>query len=226
MISPYSPIRVIIADDHPFFLEGFVSCISKKAGEKIKIVAVASNGKELVKAAEEHHPDVIITDIKMPEMDGIVASRILTEKYMDDIGIIALTMIEESSIVYEMFESGAKGYLNKNVYYTEAIEAIDAVYNGKIHYCSSSSSALIKMIAPSKYNHYRKASISFSDNEIQIMKLICRQLTSKEIAYQMKISARTVEEYSRLIREKIDAKNLVGIALFAIKNGIVGLNEI
>lgn len=222
----YSPIRIVIADDHPLFIEGFVSTINKKATDKIKIVGEANNGKELVDEVDQKKPDVVITDISMPVMDGLQASRYINQTYQN-VGIIALTMHDDPELICEMFETGAKGYLIKNANYKEVIEAIETVYRGEMHYCSTSSTRLIKKIGPSKYNNYKKNnSISFCDIEIKIMKLICKQITTKEMADEMYMSTRTIEQYIHRIKEKIEAKNMVGIALYSIKNGIVGLHEI
>ena len=136
-------------------------------------------------------------------------------------------MFSDADTIYNMFESGAKGYVTKTANINEVAEAINTVYLGEMYYCSSSSSTLIKKIGPSKYNHYKKnTSLHFTEREMQLIKLICLQLTTKEIADKMKISTRTVEEYNRNIKEKIDAKNSVGVALYALKNNLVNADEI
>ena len=167
----------------------------------------------------------MVTDIAMPVMDGIEASKRITNRF-SYVKVIALSMHVEAEMIYDMFEAGAKGYLIKNTAPVEVVEAIETVYKGEMHYCSTSSVSLIKKIGPSKYNHYNKKNISFSNIEINIMKLICKQFITKEIADQLNMSIRTVEEYSHKIKEKIDARNMVGIALYAIKHNIVSLQEI
>ena len=226
MSETYPPIRIIIADDHPLFIEGFVNVINKKAAGKIDVVAQVNNGKELILEVERKRPDVVVTDIQMPVMDGVEASRIINEKY-SSIGVIAFTMYSDSELIYRMFETGAKGYLTKYTHYSEVIEAIETVSRGQMHYCSEVLSSLIKTIGSNKFDEFKKNnSKRFCKNEVRIMQFICQQLTTKEIAGTMKISPRTVEEYSRKIKEKIEAKNMVGIALYAVKNGIVSVNEI
>jgi DNA-binding NarL/FixJ family response regulator len=126
-----------------------------------------------------------------------------------------------------LFETGARGYLTKSADIAEIIEAVKTVHAGDMYYCSSSSISLIKKIGPGKYNHYKKnTAIHFTEREVQLIRLICFQLTTKEIAHKMKISTRTAEEYSSNIKQKIDAKSNVGIALYALKNNIVSANEI
>ena len=224
MNSHYSSIRIVIADDHECFREGF-KLMMRKGSVHISIVGEAQNGKELFSEVENKKPDVVITDIKMPEMDGFEAARRISISY-PNIGIIALSMLEESSVILDMFEAGAKGYLLKNSHIPEIIEAIETVSMGGIHYCSTSSISLVKKIACSKYNYFKTSSLPFNETELKIVKLICKQLTLKEIGDLLHLSLRSIEEYTKKLRDKTDAKNLVGIALYAVKNNIVGLNEI
>ena len=104
----YSPIRVIVADDHEIFRDGFRALLKKQ--QDIELVAEAEDGKELVELVNKFKPDVIITDVKMPKSDGIEATRILEEKY-PGIGIIALSMFDEEGLIVDMLEAGAKGLL-------------------------------------------------------------------------------------------------------------------
>lgn len=219
-------IRVVIADDSPVFRNGLIHSINLERYQPIHIVGEATNGEGLIKEVEVKRPDIALTDLRMPLMDGFEASRIINKKFPST-SVIAMTMLNDEESIYQMFETGAKGYLTKDVDVQEIVEAVKTVYSGKMYYCSTSSVSLIKKIGPGKYNHYKKnASIHFTEKEIHLIRLICFQLTTKEIADKMKISPRTVEEYIHNIKEKIDAKNTAGIALYALKNNIVSANEI
>jgi DNA-binding NarL/FixJ family response regulator len=219
-------IRVVIADDSPVFRNGLIHSIDLVRDQEIYIVGGATNGESLIKEVEIKRPDIALTDLRMPSMNGFEASRIINKKFSYT-SVIALSMLADEESIYQMFETGAKGYLTKDVDVQEIIEAVKAVHAGEMHYCSTSSMSLIKKIGPSKYNHYKKnTGIHFTEREIHLIRLICFQFTTKEIADKMKISPRTVEEYSRNVKEKIDAKNTVGIALYALKNNIVNASEI
>jgi two-component system, NarL family, response regulator NreC len=219
-------IRVVIADDSPVFRNGLIHSINLERYQQIHIVGEASNGENLIKEVDMQRPDIALTDLRMPLMDGFEASRIISKNFSST-SVIALSMLGDEESIYQMFETGAKGYLTKDVDVQEIIEAIKTVYAGDMYYCSTSSLSLIKKIGPSKYNHYkRNTAIRFSERELLLIRLICRQLTTKEMAHKMKISPRTIEEYSHNIKEKIDAKNTVGIALYALKNNIVSESEI
>ena len=113
MHSSYAPIKIVIADDHELFREGLTNVINKKSKGKIEIIGEAGNGVKLVKLVEQKKPDVVVTDIIMPEMNGFDACVAITKKF-PHIGVIALSMLEDSDAFYDMLKSGAKGYLAKN----------------------------------------------------------------------------------------------------------------
>jgi DNA-binding NarL/FixJ family response regulator len=222
----YPPIKIVISDDHELFREGLTNVINKKSKGRIEIVGEAGNGAKLVKLVEQKKPDVVVTDIMMPEMNGFDACRAITKKF-PDIGVIALSMLEDTEAFYDMLEAGAKGYLVKNSPAPEIVDAIETVHKGEMYYCSVSSKSLIRKIGNSVHNRFKLSNtIQFSDTERNIVKAICKQKTTKEIAHELHLSEKTIEQYSKKIKEKTDAKNLVGIALFAIKNKIVDMKDI
>ena len=219
--SSYTPIRLLIADDHEMLREGFHTMLKKH--KEIEIAGEASNGIELLELAEKLKPDVIITDIKMPKMDGVEATRILTEKY-PEIGIIAFTMYEEESLIIDMLEAGAQGYLIKSASKTEILEAINAILAQKTYYCRETTSRLAQLIAKSKFNPNKKSQQQvFNKREKEIIRLICEELSNKEIATQLNLSIRTVEGYREKIQEKMQVKNTAGIVVYAIRKGIYKL---
>jgi len=218
-------IRLVIADDHSIVRKALMIFLPQH-DSSIHIVGEARNGEELIKEVERKKPDIVLTDIQMPVMNGSDASRIINKRF-SLVSVIAITMFSDTDIIFKMFETGAKGYVTKNAEIEEIAEAINTVYLGEMYYSAHSSINLVKKIGSSKYNQYKKnENIYFTERELQLIKLICLQLTTKDIAGKMKISPRTVEEYIQNIKQKIDAKNMVGIALYALKNNIVSANEI
>src|SRR5690348_4606233 len=127
-----NPIRIILADDHEIFRDGFKAMIRKQPS--VDLIGEASNGEELVEITRRLKPDVVVTDIKMPRMDGLQATKILCAEF-PQMGIVALSMIDEENLIIDMMEAGAKGYLLKNAHKDEIIEAIKAVHNDQIYYC-------------------------------------------------------------------------------------------
>ena len=218
------PIKLLIADDHEIYRDGLKIMLRKQAG--IEVIGEASNGKELIALTQRLRPDIILTDIVMPVMDGVEATRQLKMQY-PSINIIALSMFDQDNLIIEMLESGAKGYLLKNADKSEIIEAIKSVFKDVPYYCRSTSVKLARMIAHSKFNPYNKTAErpSFSGKEVEIIRLICRECTNKEIAQQLFLSARTVEGYRVKILEKMHVKSTAGIVIYAIKNGMYKLDK-
>lgn len=213
-----STIRIIIADDHEIFRDGFKLMLTKQ--KDIDLIGEAENGKELFELTEKLQPHVVITDIKMPIMDGIEATKAISSKF-EDIGIIGLSMFDEDDLIIDMLEAGAKGYLLKNANKEQIIDAITTVYNGDPYYCKTTSNKLTQMIAKSRFNPYhKKEKTEFTDREKEIIQLICQELTNKEISDKLFLSSRTVEGHRLKIMEKMSVKNPVGLIVYAIKNGL------
>ncbi len=217
-------IRLILADDHEIFRDGLALMLSRQ--KDIILLGQASNGKELVELTEQQNPDVIITDIKMPVMDGIQASKLIL-KTQPDTKIIALSMFDEETLIVDMLEAGAKGYLLKNADKQEILDAIETVYEDKTYYCHHTSARLTNMIVKSNFNPYKKKEpVSFNEREIEIIKLICQQNSSKEISDKLYLSSRTVEGYRTKILEKMNARNTVGVVVYALKHNLIERSEV
>ena len=211
-------IKIILADDHEIFRDGFHSFLKNQTG--IKLLAEASNGEQLVRLTTIHLPDVILTDIEMPVMDGIEATKIISQKH-PEIGIIALTMFNNDRMIINMLEAGATGYLLKNAHKKEITEAITTVAGHKPYYCSATSIKLAQMIANSRFSPnepFRKP--KFSDKEKEIICLICQEYLNKEISVKLHLSVRTIESYRERILQKTGAKSTVGLVIYAIQHNI------
>ncbi len=217
-------ISLIIADDHEIFRDGLALMLSKQ--EVVTLVGQAGDGHELLQLVEEKNPDIVLTDIKMPRLDGISAAKILLQRY-PKLKIIALSMFEEEDLIVEMLEAGARGYLLKNADKKEIMEAIMTVNEGNIFYCKHTTAHLASLIVKSKFDSRLKApSTLFTDREKDIIRLICRQHTAQEIGDLLFLSKRTVEGYRTRILEKMDVKNTAGVVIFALKHSIIREEEI
>lgn len=214
-------IKIIIADDHEMYRDGFRLMLTKQ--KDIQLVAEAENGRELFELVAEYKPDVVVTDIKMPLMDGIEAAKKITENFPDT-GVICLSMFDEDDLIIDMLEAGAKGYLLKNSGKEQIAEAIKTVYNGDVYYCKTTSRKLTGLIAKSKFNPYaKKPKVEFSEREKEIIELICKEKSNKEIAEKLFLSVRTVEGHRLNILEKMGVKNSVGVVIYAMKEKLVSL---
>ena len=218
MSTNYLPIRIVLADDHEIFRDGFRVMLKKQPS--VELIGEAPDGEELIKLVEELQPDVVVTDIKMPKLDGIQATKILTKRFKD-IGVVSLSMFDEENLIIDMLEAGAKGYLLKNAHKDEIIAAIQAVFQDQTYYCNHTSRKLTRMIAESSFNPNRRPVYpDFSERELKVIRFICKEFSNKEIALQLNLSVRTIEGYREKIQEKISARNTAGIVVYAIKNRI------
>ena len=217
-------ISLVIADDHEIFRDGLALMLSKQ--EAVTLVGQAGDGDQLLQVVDETRPDMVLTDIKMPRLDGIAAAKLILKRYPAT-RIIALSMFEEEDLIVEMLEAGAKGYLLKNADKREILEAILTVNEGNIFYCKHTTAHLASLIVKSKFDSHKKnAGPLFTDRERDIIRLICRQHTAQEIGEMLFLSKRTVEGYRTRILEKMEAKNTAGVVIFALKHSIIKEEEI
>lgn len=206
-----TPIRVLLADDHEAIREGF-QVMMKNTG--IVMVGEARNGKQLIQLASQLKPDIIITDILMPEMNGIDATVEITTQF-PAIGIIAFSMSNEETLIVDMLKAGARGYILKSSGKDEVIAAVRSVFRGHPYYCRETDTILTNI---RKAGNNKKPKLNHK--ELMIIKMICQELSSREIGDIMSLSRRTVDGYRQEIIEKIRVRNTAGIVLYAIKNKI------
>lgn len=209
-------IKILIADDHQLIIEGVKMLFAGQ--HDFKIIGTASNGVELIKNAKSLSPDVIITDINMPVMDGITAIKILKEK-IPSMKIIALTMYSDDQTIIKTLNAGANGFLLKDSNKEEIFSAVKAVYNGDSYYDNLTSVKMAKMITTGSFSD--QDINKFSSREMEILKLICNGLSNKEIASKVDLSTRSVEGHKSKIMEKMGVSNNIQIVLYAIKNNLI-----
>lgn len=217
-----SPIRLVIADDHEIFRDGLALMLSRQ--KNMSLAGQASDGGELLAMVRQTQPDVVLADIKMPHMDGIEATKVLLQEF-PDLKIIALSMFSEENLIVEMLEAGAKGYLLKNADKQEILDAIASVMQNQEYYCRDTSVTLASMIVKSNFNR-KKDVVEFSDREMEIIKLICKQFTAQEMGESLFLSRRTVEGYRTRILEKMNVKNTAGVVIYALKNKLISEKEL
>lgn len=211
-------ISVAIADDQMLFLEGISSLL--KENENLVLKFKASNGVELYeKFARLKKPvDVLLLDIKMPQMDGVeVLKRLKATR--PEVRTIILSMYDDDSILQRLIELGAKGFLSKDADFETVVDAIYKVHAGDIFFTEEVSKRLIKRMAVGGEQTYLETRLTTT--EIEVVKLLCKEYSTKEIGELMNISDRTVESHKHNIFRKTGAKNLAGVVAFAFRNRIV-----
>src|ERR1700754_3040319 len=217
-----NPINLAIADDHKIFRNGLKATLEDCPD--FELLIEASNGKELIGQLATHTPDVILMDIKMPEMDGMQTTAHVSQNF-GSIKILALSMHNEDKYIVDMMKAGASGYLLKNAEPEEIIEAILTVHDKGFYFNEHLSVTLIKqLVGPGNYKSgAEQQQVDLNDREIEVLKLVCQEHSNQEIADKIFLSVRTVEGYRARLFEKTGSKNLVGLVIFAIKKGIISV---
>src|SRR5476651_565131 len=204
-------ILIAIVDDHTLFRNGVAGLMGEF--EELHVVFEAGNGQELQQMLTKHTlPQVILMDINMPVMDGYAATQWVKEKY-PQIKILALSMFEDDKAVIRMIRSGASGYVLKESKPRELLEAIKTIHTKGVYINELVSGKLIRSMTDNEPNH-------FSKKELEFLKLCCSELTYKEIADQMFISPRTVDNYREALFQKLNIKSRTGLVLYAIQSEI------
>lgn len=210
-MSTDAPIKIAIVDDHALFRNG-VSMLMKEFDE-LEMVFEAENGKHLQQMLERHeHPQVILMDINMPVMDGYETTRWLKQNH-PNILVLALSMYEDDVAVITMIKSGASGYVLKQLKPRELLEAIKTLVQKGVYINEIVSGKLIRTVANDE-------GLKLTARELDFLKLCCSELTYKEIAEQMFVSPRTVDNYREALFQKLNLKTRSGLVLYAVKHKI------
>lgn len=214
---------IIIADDHSIFLKGLALMLNEVS--EFKVIGEASNGEELIQLLQSSKPDVVITDIKMPGMNGIEATKKSLEIY-PDLNIIALTMFSEQVYLNMMAEAGAKGFIQKNISREELVDAVKTVCAGNTYFSAQIRNDLATGSLDKKERNIFIENINehFTPRELRVLHLIAKGFSTQEIAAKMFISPRTVEGHRANLISKTGTKNVVDLAIYAIKNHLVEID--
>jgi DNA-binding NarL/FixJ family response regulator len=208
-------IQIALVDDHRLFRSGIASLINKLP--QYAIIFEAGDGEELTrKLTPKVKPDIILLDINMPKKDGIATAQWIRNNY-PDVCIIVLSMFEDAEKVLQMVKIGVKGYLLKDAEPAEFEQALNCVAQGEVYFPPFVTRHLI-----SNFNR-QEAQIKLNPRELEFLKLAGTELTYKEIAEQMCISARTVDDYRDQLFEKLQIRSRVGLVLYAVKNKLIAL---
>jgi len=215
-------IKVALVDDHKLFRRGIASLINSFS--EYKIVLEAGSGEELISVLNHTNlPDLLLLDIKMPGIDGFATLAYLTKKF-PEVKVLALSMYDDEKSVIRMIGLGARGYLLKDSEPIELKNALDSVYDKGYFYSEFVTGNLIHSL------HHKKPDekpgehpISLNDREIDFLKLVCKELTYKEIADIMCLSTRTIDGYRDALFQKLSVKNRVGLVLYTLKVGLVSI---
>jgi DNA-binding NarL/FixJ family response regulator len=212
-------IRVLIADDHQLFREGMEGLLMKIP--YVSEVLHANNGEEVIARLENHPCEIVFMDIRMPLLNGIETTRLITRKNIPS-KVIALTMMEDAHSVASMFRAGALGYLLKNTSFSELKDAIASALRDERYYSKDISQTLLGQLLDGKpLRSMKLKKIDLTLREKEIVGLICRGFSSKEVAEILDITPKTVETHRSNIYSKLSISNVADLAFYALENGLV-----
>ncbi len=212
-------IKVLITDDHALFRTGVKTSLSFYPD--IEFIGEAENGMQLLNLMKFLQPDVILLDIQMPIMDGIAALPEV-RKIHPEVKIIMLTMNDDLSMISKLMEIGANSYLTKNSDSETIYQAIKTCYESEFYFNEYTNKAMLNGLRTKKQlESSLPEEAELSDKEIQVLKLMCDEKSTKEIAEIVDISPRTVEAIRDRLKAKTGAKTTAGLILYAVKHGLV-----
>lgn len=216
-------VNIVVCDDHKLFRRGMSALLSDF--EIVGDIYEAGNGIELLELLGKLDviPNLVLLDINMPEMDGVEATKQLKIQY-PKIRILILSMEDDSQLVSFLVNEGVNGYLLKNADPDELELAIKMVMKNDFYFSSSLSGAILSAVKTKNTTSQVIRKLDLSEREVLIIQLICQELTAAEIGDKLSLSARTVEGYKRKLLEKTKTKNMAGLVIFAIKDGIYNLS--
>ena len=219
--TPDPVIKTAIADDHKIFRDGIKMALSGKT--ELKMIWEAEDGKDLMHKIAIKKPDVLLMDIRMPEIDGINAIQIIRKEY-EDIKIIVLTMYDDQQMISKMMEMGANAYLTKTSDPEEIYEAILTCMNDDFYFNDLVNRAVMGKLMQRKQVRQQYGTdtpIQFNEKELKILQLLADDKTTDEISKTIFLSPRTIETIRQNMKAKVNAKTIGGLIMYGVRNRLV-----
>ena len=211
-------IKVAIADDHTLFRAGVKTALSVK--KDVELIAEADNGMQLLNLLKHVEPDVILLDIQMPIMDGIQTLPEIRKLY-PHVKVIILSMHNDHYMISKLMEIGANSYLTKNSDSETIYQAIKTCYEQEFFFNELTNKALLSGLRTKRHDGNSFQDAMLTEKELTVLKLMCEERTTKEIADIVDISPRTVEAIRDKLKTKTGSKSMAGLVMYAIKNKII-----
>ena len=210
-------ITIVVADDHHLVREGILNVV-KRMGN-VKDVHGAANGKEALELLKKNPCDLILMDLDMPEMDGFDTSIEVLKKYPNT-KILVLSAHDDENVIYHLIEMRVHGFVPKNSTPDELVEAINNVIQKGFHFDDMAIVAMRKGIIRKSEKPIFTPKVDITEREKNILKLMCAEKTTREIADEIALSERTVEKIRAALASKLDVKGTAGLVRYAVQNGL------
>jgi DNA-binding NarL/FixJ family response regulator len=214
-------IKIAIADDHKIFRDGMKMALSGKMN--LKMIWEAEDGKDLMHKITIQEPDVLLMDIRMPEIDGINAIQLIRKAH-EKIKIIVLTMYDDQQMISKMMEMGANAYLTKTTDPEEIYEAILTCMNDDFYFNELVNKAVMGRLVQRKQVRQQYGSdvpVSFNEKELRILRLLAEDHTTEEISKIIFLSPRTIETIRQNMKSKVNAKTIAGLIMYGMRNNLI-----
>ncbi len=213
-------IKVALADDHTLLRTALASLIDNF--DDCSVIIQAGNGNELIEKIKSGLlPDVVLLDLNMPQMDGMETAIVLQENY-PEIHMLMLTMYDSELALIRLLQAGVKGFLKKDIHPDELRYAIHSVVQSGFYYSHNATGKLVNLFRRQSDGHFASLEKNLlNDTEILFLKMASTELTYKEIAQQMGLNPRTIDNLRDGLFHKLSVKSRVGLAMYAIKHGLV-----
>jgi len=216
-------MNIMIVDDHPLFREGLKAIVSRN--EQFEVVAEAGNGKDGIRLAKKHKPDIIIMDISMPGKNGIQIIRELRKK-LSDTKFLIISMHSEAEYLLEAFRAGATGYMIKESAASNLEQGLNTVARGELFLDSALSQEVVYRLLQDNAEENSETQDPYSTltaREQEVMRMLAEGLNAKEVAAQLYISPKTVENHRTNLMKKLDLHSSVELVRYAAKLGLIDL---
>lgn len=212
-------IKIAIADDHKIFRDGIRLALKDK--NFLKVLWEAVDGKDLMEKIEHSAPDILLMDIRMPELDGINAIPLIKKSY-EDVKIIVLTMYDGQEMITKMMEMGANAYLTKTSDSEEIYKAILACKKDDFYFNDLVNKAVINKLSTKRtVRQFYPKPVQFNEKEVKILRMLADDKTTQEISKDIFLSPRTIETIRQNMKSKVGVKTIAGLIMYGMRNRLI-----